>query len=202
MVEKDFVPGFGVQRELRVASDFLAEVHHQVTAGRAEHLLCGNALGLAHEFALLGDQDVLRPVQQPRRLPRPFNIPFKARVIGLAVVDFTEADRALAHTPRLVCDDALLAAVRIPERQERNQAAGPGIAAAFVIAVDPARHGRAEPAASHRHPQIVLRFQQIRHVIGLHLQPVIIAGPAGRHHEIPDPLAIQFRFVYAERRDL
>ena len=144
-------------------------------------------------------QDILRPFQRLHRLPF---LRLDPGVAGFAVIDFAEQNPAFRPLPAFVRANGFLRAVCVGDMQGGDQPAGLTQPPLLVLAVQPARHGRTEPAPAHRHAQVILLPQQRRHVIGLHLQAVIIAGPARSQHKIPHLPAVDLREIDPERGDL
>ncbi len=184
--------------KLHVARDLLSEVDHRLPGRGMQHGPGGHALRLPDDLALLGDQDLLRPVQQTGSLPI---LGSKGRVITLAVIDLAETDRALGKLPAPVRTENMLAAIGIADAKPRDQAAGLIVAALLVLRIHKARHGRAEPTAPDRDTQLVFVPEQLRHIIGLHLQAVVVAGPARGQHEVTYTPSVQLRLIDAKSRD-
>ena len=194
MIKQHFIARMSVQRDFHIAGDLLAEVHHGIALWRFENAFRGDALRFPNLFALLGDQDLLAPFQQLDRLPiRGLD----AGVAGFAVIDFAEQHPAVRPLPAFVCGNSFFRAVGITNMQGSDHPAGLTHPPLLVLAVQPARHGRAEPTPAYGDAQIVFPLQKRRHVIGLHLESVIIAGPAGSQHIAAHPLTVDSGFINA-----
>ena len=147
---------------------------------------------LCNNLTLLRDQHLFPAAVRPAEAPV---FQRDARVVGFAVVNIAEPDRAFGPLPAFI-GRVLPRAVRAGQKQCCQQ---PRAIRKRLIGIGGDPSG--EPALSERDGQFVLLAQQRRQIIGLYLQARRIACPAGSQKEISDPLPVQKRFVDAECGD-
>lgn len=177
-----------VQHHADTARDILPEVRHQIS-GAVPEKPAGELLLLPNGDTLVGDQCCIGMLcfQNGRH-------PIACRdsgVIGFALLQIGLLDRAGSRFKGFIRGDGLAAPVCIGEHQLTPQCQP---VAEIVVPAPPAvTHGSL--------PQVFTLMEQSRHIISLHLNPVVITGQAGGKLVIRYRFAVQLRFVHAVGRD-
>ncbi len=205
VAQRDRRPRGPLHLEPRPADHVLAQVHDRQARLRLQDLDRTDLLDPPHGRRCRRDQGVLavigeldaRPVAIVEAGPGPARL-LEARVVGFSVVDLRHQDRAGRGLPAGVAAHDLAAPVRVGHfdlHQQREP-----------VAVDVAPAGEAHlvpavPAVADERPHGVgARLQERRDVVGLVLEALVVAGPAGSEELVAHALAVQVQLVEAVAR--
>ena len=185
-----------VQRDLHIARQVLAEIHNNFARRCFEDAGRRDALLLTDRFALLLDQRIGRAVIE--RGGRP-DRRLKRGVIRFAVIQLGKAHGAFRRLPACVRADRVRMAVGIPERQLRRQCGRERRTA--VLTRKPSRKAAAIPPLADQYGQLIFLTGTDPQLVLLHLQALLIDGPAGCEDKIAHAAAVERGFIDAHRRD-
>ena len=185
-----------VQRDLHIARQVLAEIHNNFARRCFEDAGRRDALLLTDRFALLLDQRIGRPVIDHDGRP---DGRLKRGVIRFPVIQFGKAHGAFCRLPACVCADRVRMAVGIPERKLRCQCGRERRTA--VLTRKPSRKAAAIPPLADQYGQLIFLTGTDPQLVLLHLQALLIDGPAGCEDKIAHAAAVERGFIDAHRRD-
>ncbi len=197
------LPGGAGQGQPRHADHVLTEVVDVGSGGGLGPLPGLEHLGPAHGLVALRDEESGPGLQArggfPLRVVESWPAParrLQTGVIGLAVLQVGLDVGSVRRLPRTVRGDPLGRAVGVGDAHLCHQRGGVPVLAAPAqpdLAGPPAfRQGRAD--------HVVPACQQLRHVVGLGLDALVVVRPARREHLVPDRLAVDLQLVEAECR--
>ena len=117
---------------------------------------------------------------------------FLTGIDGLAVVDLSASYFTRGGFPASVRNDSGRAAILIPDDQLQQQR--DILAIEILLSGEP--YKPSVPAVGKRHAQRILpAAQELRDVIDLVLQPLVVRGPTGCQKAIPDAAAIELCLI-------
>ena len=119
------------------------------------------------------------------------------RVVRLAIVDVGGEDRSCGRLPSFAGPDDLLAPIGVAHDDLRQQRDALAVGVATSLPGEPA----AIPSISERDAdRIRPSAKQVGDVVGLVLEPLVVARPTWREHLVADAAAVDLHLVQAEAR--
>ena len=193
VAQGDLGPPGKLQARFHHARQILAEVQDGFAPGRGQHLPHRHSLGDAHGLAFLARQDLLRVFIGPGLDGRLFG---KGIINDLAVIQLAGPPGPGGGLPAFIGADPLPGAVGIAQI-DLGQQGGPG---SVMVSLAVKTQDALIPAVAYRHLQAVFLLQAVCEIIGLHLQPLLIGGPAGSQEGVPNPLPVELHLIDAQGR--
>ncbi len=202
MPEGDGRPGGPLRFEPDPTHHVLAQVRDGIAGRSLENPRRLELLDPAHRRTGGSDQAVLTVigaldafpvvVVEARRRPA---ILLEASVVGLAVVDLRHEDRSRRGLPAAVGEEHLLAPILVAHVDLQQQG---GVVTVDVAASDPPCEIAPVPAAPEQDAyRVGAGLEQWRDVVGLILEALVVAGPAGGEKLVANALAVEPHLVQA-----
>ena len=188
MTQGDFLAGSPLNLHLRPPGQVLGKINDPLSIG------CDRIPGrrqshqAADGFVFLGNEVIERTVEQ---FSVADGLRFEDGILRFAVIDLGKADGADGNEPAFICADRFLRPILVGEDQHCQQRCG----VAIMIWCRHKAQGTFIPAFTQGEAQFVFAQAKAVHGIGLVLQPLVIAGPAGGKIGIIHLFAVDFSFV-------
>ena len=190
VAQHDFLSFATMDSHFHPAGQILGEIDHPFTVGRNEVLRSGQAQKAFYRLVFLGNQGIKHAVKG-NRMTDGLLVP--CGILDFAVIELGKADGAQGNPPAFIRADHFLRAVRVGDDQHSQQRRG----VAVMIRRRIEAQGRFIPAFAQGKAQGVFPNSQGVHGVGLVLQALMIAGPAGGEIGIVRLFPVDFRFVQA-----